>query len=367
LLEAPTATSDLSANVPLSGIDPDPAAVLHRLADRPDRRALFRYHPPTGMRRHRVAGCTWLARMGVEAKVEDVLLCAGAQHALFVILSHLSPRSNALYVEELSYPGIHGIAEVLRMPIVPVAMDAEGMSVGALERAHRRNGPGVVYCMPTIHNPTGAVMQRARREALATLARARDLFIVEDAANRMLLESAPPPILRFAPERTFLVASVSKVLTPGLRIAFSVGPPGELGALSRLAWATQWMVSPLGAELVAMWLEDGTVERTLKLKRREARRRQALVRRILGKRGLSAHEDALHVWLRLEAKWQVDRFVSEASKQNIVVTPSSAFWMRKTAPPSAIRLSLGGVDDAGALAAGLARIGAIRTSLKHGS
>jgi DNA-binding transcriptional MocR family regulator len=114
LLEAPTVLRDLSTNSPLSGIDPDPAEVLRRLAERPDRKALLRYHPPAGVRRHRLAGVQWLARMDVEASVEDVVLCAGAQHALFVVLSHLAPRAPVLYVEELTYPGIHGVAEALR-------------------------------------------------------------------------------------------------------------------------------------------------------------------------------------------------------------------------------------------------------------
>jgi DNA-binding transcriptional MocR family regulator len=202
-------------------------------------------------------------------------------------------------------------------------------------------------------------MSESRRRELAAIARSRDLFLVEDAANRMLVRKPPRALRDFAPERTFLVASVSKVLTPGLRVAFVVGPRDRLDALSRIAWATHWMPSPIGAEIVSMWLEDGTVERTLELKRREAVRRQAVVRKILGARSLSAHRDSLHMWLRLPSQWRVDRFADAATKQNIIVTPSTAFWTRKTIAPSAIRISLGGLDDVRTLADGLDKLRAL--------
>ena len=347
LLEAPTVLGDLSMNLPLSGIDPDPGDVLRRLAERPDRRSLLRYHPPGGIGRHRMAGVEWLARLGVTATVDDVLLAAGAQHALFVLFAHLAPRGSALYVEELTYPGLHGIAETLSLELVPVAMDAEGMDPDDLARIARKRGKGTVYLMPTIHNPVGGVMSAARRSAIAEVMRTRDLYLVEDAANHMLAKRTPPPLAMFAPERSFLVASVSKVLAPGLRIAFVTGPTSELPAISRRVWATQWMVGPIGAEMVAMWLEEGVVDRTVKKKRREALRRQTIVEQIFGKRRVTAHPDALHAWIALSRPWHPQR-------HEIVVTPASAFWARTTPAPNAVRIALGGIEKVAALERALA-------------
>jgi DNA-binding transcriptional MocR family regulator len=356
LLEPPTVLRDLSTNLPLSGIDPDPSDVLRQLADRPDRKALFRYLPPDGAPRHRLAAVRWFERMAVDATVEDVVLCAGAQHALFVLVSHLAARAPALYVEELTYPGMHGIAEVLGLPLIPVTMDSEGMTPSGLARAARLHGPGVVYCMPTIHNPKGSVMSSARRASIAELARLHGLFVVEDASNRMFERAPPPPIRHYAKERTFLVASVSKVLFPGLRIAFIVGPQSERAAVVRRVWATEWMVGPLGAEIVTMWLDDGVVDQTLQRKRREAARRQRLARRIFGSSRVIAHPHALHLWLRLPAHMSTEKFVANAALHHVAVTPSSAFWTRSTPPPDAVRIALGGVDDPRELEGGLRTI-----------
>jgi DNA-binding transcriptional MocR family regulator len=356
LLEAPTALSDLSTNLPLSGIDPDPADVLKRLAERPDRRALLTYHPPEGLKRHRLAGVRWLGRMGVDAPADRILTCAGAQHALFVTLAVMLQRRGAIYVEPLTYPGLHGIAESLRRPLIPVTMDGEGMIPAALESAAKKHGPGAVYLMPSIHNPTGAVMSESRRRELARLLERLDLYAIEDAANAMLLREPESAILRFAPERAVLVASVSKVLSPGLRVAFLLAPRSLIPALARQIWATSWMVSPIGAELVTMWLEEGVVDRTVERKRREGERRQRLARRVFAGHEIDAHPSSLHLWLSLPKRWAADRLADEARAQQIVVTPSSAFWVRKTPPPRAIRIALGGADDIDRLESGLQRL-----------
>jgi DNA-binding transcriptional MocR family regulator len=349
LLEPPVIWSDLTTNYPLADIDPDPADALRELSVRPDRMALMRYQSNLGMRRHRLAGVGWARRLGVETELDGVIICSGAQHALFVTLAHLTEPGDAVLVEEWSYPGLHGIAETLRLRLVPVRMDREGIDPGSLDHACRTQRARALFCMPTVHNPTGAVLSAARRARVAEIARQHDLRIIEDAAHRLLAADPPPPLHHFAPERTYFIASTSKILGAGLRVAFLVAPPAEIRALSRHVWATQWMVSPLGAEVVTIWLEQGVADRTLRRKRREAARRQGLARRILAGHDIQAHPSALHLWLKVPRPQQAEQVVAEAGRQNIGVTPSSAFWMRAPPPPQAIRIALGGVDDRRAL------------------
>jgi DNA-binding transcriptional MocR family regulator len=94
-----------------------------------------------------------------------------------------------------------------------------------------------------------------------------------------------------------------------------------------------------------MWLEDGGVEATLKRKRQAATQRQRLARTVLGAGRVSAHPRALHVWVSLPEPWRAESFATAASQHQLVVTPSAAFWMRRSTPPPFIRIALGGVDD----------------------
>lgn len=356
LIVGPTALSDLTANLPLPGLDPDPASALEAIARRPDRHLLFRYHAPAGAIRHRQAGAQWLERLGVSASGDQVLVCAGAQHAIFVALAHLTRRSKILYAEELSYPGLHSIRETLRMELVPVGMDADGIDPAALARALRRHGSGAIYLMPTIHNPTGAVLPAERREAIARLARQHDCAIIEDDANRLLAASPPNSFWHLAPERTFVVASVSKILSPGLRIGYLLAPAPDQAALLRHLWATHWMAGPLNAEIVAMWLNDGTVDRTIAAKRVEAKRRQSLTRTSLSGLRIEAHSTSLHAWVHLPSRLDSARALAATIDRGVVGTPAAAFWNRPTPPPNAIRIALASVPRRADLKRALRRL-----------
>ncbi len=362
LLEPPTVFNDLTTNHPLTGIDPDPADALRELASRPDRRALLRYQSNLGTRRHRLVGVQWARRFGVVAAPENVLVCSGAQHALFVTLAHLVEPGDGVLVEEWSYPGLFGIAKTLKIRLIPVAMDDDGLCPDHLESQAARHRARVLYLMPTVHNPMGTVLSEARRRRIARIARKHDLSIIEDSAHQLLTPDPPPALRDFAPERSYFVASTSKVLCAGLRVAFLVCPPGRLAAVAEHLWATQWMVGPLGPEIVAIWLEQGVADLTLSRKRREAAYRQRLARQVLGAHPIRGNPHALHLWLELPRPWQADRFVARALKERLGVTPASAFWMRTCPPKDAIRIALGGVDERKTLRRELGRLATLLSS-----
>lgn len=356
LIEKPVIQGDLTTNHPLTNIDPDPADALRELANRPDRKALLRYQSNQGIPRHRTTGAAWARRYGIVANHERVLVCAGAQHALFVALAHLTEPGSAVLVEEWSYPGLTAIAETLRLRLVPVGMDEHGLCPDSLLRVLRRDRARVLYLMPTLHNPLGIVMPEERRARLCELIRQRELVVLEDAAHQLLEPNPPRPLSARVPERGYFVASTSKILCPGLRVAYLICPEDQCERVARQIWATQWMVSPIGPEVVSLWIERGVADRTLRAKRKEARRRQKLARRVLADFTLLANHNALHLWLTLPEGCSADQIASRARQQNIGVTPSSAFWMRSTKTPARLRIALGGIDDSAELDEALERL-----------
>src|SRR5262249_54861026 len=154
----------------------------------------------------------------------QVVITAGAQHAIGVVLGALVRPGDTILVEALTYACIKPIAEQLHVRLHPVALDEEGMRPDALEAACRTGAAKVVYCVPTLHNPTGAVMSDERRRRIAHIARERDLTVVEDDTCGLVLHRLPAPITARAPERCYFIAGTSKLLAPGLRIAFVAAP-----------------------------------------------------------------------------------------------------------------------------------------------
>jgi DNA-binding transcriptional MocR family regulator len=344
---------DLSVNTPIYGADPDLGAALRALAGQADLTRLLRYHPHAGAARHRAAGAAWAQRYGLTPTADHVLVCAGAQHAVTVALATLAQPGDRVLTESLTFPGMRTLASLLHLRLEGIAMDDEGMRPDALEKALEHEGAAVLYCMPTVQNPTGGVLSEGRRREIVALARAHDVAIVEDDVHRLLVPDAPPPLAALAPERGYFIAGTSKAIAGALRIGYLVAPPTMVEHLARGIWATIWMATPLTAEIATMWIEDGTADRVVERRRREAAARQRLAHDILGHLRYRAQPQAFHLWLELPDPWRSEEFASAAARRGVRVAPAEAFAVGRAPVPHAVRVSLSGAENRDALATGL--------------
>jgi len=257
-----------------------------------------------------------------------------------------SPGDTVL-AEAQTYPGMRALANVQHLRLAPVVTDADGLLPDAVEAACRRGQARVLYCMPTMQNPTGTVMPLERREALVAVARRYGVSIVEDDTYGFLCPEPPPPLARLAPERCHFVTSMSKSLAAGLRIGFLVGPEEEDGgvaATERLAahvTAIAWMAAPLMAELVGGWVLDGRADRLVEWKRREVIERRRIFLRRLGDLGTDSHPGSSHLWLPLPAPWRSGELVAEARRRGVSLAPAEAFAAGRANGPPAVRVCIG--------------------------
>ena len=124
---------------------------------------------------------------------------------------------------------------------VSVPVDQDGMRVDLLEDTLRTMDarPKFVYLLPTFQNPSGVSMSLARRQQLLDLAHTLDLLIVEDDAYGELWfdgDAEPIPPLRSLPgaeERVIYVGTFSKILAPGIRLAYTIAQPSLIQVLMR--------------------------------------------------------------------------------------------------------------------------------------
>ncbi|WP_261403786.1 PLP-dependent aminotransferase family protein [Chenggangzhangella methanolivorans] len=219
---------DLGMNIP-----PAPRGV--RLADavgrgvadlvaRSDVDALMSYHPGAGSSADRAAGAAWLRPVLGPVDPDRILVAAGAQSAMLAIAATLARAGETIACEPSVYPGALAIARRLGLETAPVAADEDGMSPDALERLCRSSRPALIYLNPTIGNPTCITMPEARRREILAVARRHGLTILEDDPYSPLAGDAPPAFATLAPDCVWHVHTVSKCLTPGLRVAYVAAP-----------------------------------------------------------------------------------------------------------------------------------------------
>jgi DNA-binding transcriptional MocR family regulator len=174
---------------------------------------------------------------GLPTEPGQVVVTAGAQEALW-LLSRVLPGTRVL-ASCPTYPGLAGAIQGTRATVTHVSTDAAGEAPNAIERAGRFPG-GIAYLMPTGHNPTGAVMPLLRRQALAAIADAGRVTIVEDLTLADLTlgagNSISPPPLAALSTQVIAIGSVSKVLWGGLRVGWiRAGEPLRSAIVARKA------------------------------------------------------------------------------------------------------------------------------------
>lgn len=353
ILEVDSHVVDLSKNYPVYSEDPDLAAALKTLSRQPDTQQLLQYPNPAGMAHHRAAGASWIKAMGLDVKPESVLVTAGAQHALTVILSAIAQPGETVLAEAYTYPGIKAVAEMFGIRLAGVAIDREGLDPSALESICKQRRVRALYCNPTLHNPTGIIYSESRRRQIAALAEKYDFIIVEDDIMRPLVPDPPPMLSSLAPDRSCLIASTSKVIAAGLRVGFATAPPKLMRAINDSLQTITLVASSLPTEIVTTWISNGTAEKIIRRRRQEARARRELVDEVLGGNGIRSHPYSAVVWLRLPSQWSSMEFTMEAHRRGVAVVPSDTFAVSKTAVMPAIRICLGPAPSREVLRIGL--------------
>jgi DNA-binding transcriptional MocR family regulator len=136
----------------------------------------------------------------------------------------------------------------------------------------------------------------------------------------------------------------------------AVAAPAFLERLNAAVWATTLMTSPIGADLLCGWLEDGTAARIVDWKRHEVAARQGMARRLLEGHRVLTHPSSPHAWLQLPPRWTADGFAAEMRSRGVLVNASTAFSVSEQAPPRAIRLCIGTPRTRAGLEQALTRI-----------
>lgn len=354
-----TAILDLSMNTPPPphGVDFDDMLKqgLSQVLIRADSELLMTYHPGGGSDSDRKAGARWLAPMFGQLDAGQIVVCPGAQAAIAALILALTEPGDVILAEPSTYPGLLAAATQFGRHIIAVEADQHGMLPGMLEQACRRHKPGLVYLNPTLQNPTAITMPERRRKELAGVAQRCKVRIVEDDPYWLLADAPPPPIATFAPEQVVYISTLSKCLTPGLRVAFVLlREPTERERFLAALRSFALMVAPLTAALATQWILDGSADRLMEGIRKEARLRHRMARDILAGR-YSGAGDGLHVWLALPAYWNSSQLARAAASDGIAVTPAEAFATGSVSV-HAIRISLGSIKDRGRLQAGLQRL-----------
>ncbi|ADN51710.1 PLP-dependent aminotransferase family protein [Vulcanisaeta distributa] len=237
-------------------------------------KAIIAYPGAGGLRELRVELSRYVNRvLGINANWRDVIVTAGAQHAIKLLSQLLMRRRTVVYVEDPTFVETVAPMKFQGAKLIGVPIDNEGMNIHELERLVKIHGPGIVYTVPNCHNPTGVSLSRDRRKHLIEIAREHELTIIEDDPYTSLHSNAEPTLKSMSDDVVY-VGTLSKVLGPGLRIGFVITNGALRNNLEKLEqhdFAASTLNQYLVYDLLRRGVADDVVRRARELYPRKLR------------------------------------------------------------------------------------------------
>lgn len=281
-----------------------------------------------------------LPKRGIWAEPEQILITLGSQNALYLLTRLLMDRGTRVAMENPGYRDAWNVFDLRGADIHLQDVDEQGMRID-----ERLDDCEYLYLTPGHQVPTGVTLSPARRRALLARLERHDQVLIEDDYDAELnLDDHPQPALKSADRqgRVVYISSLSKCLSPGLRIGYLVADAelvAELRALRRLMYRHP----PLNNQrLLAQFLAQGNYDAHLRRFRSEHSRRQdelqgAIDSYLGGCRRISA-SGAGAFWMEAPPGTDTQRLAWAAARRSVLIETGAQHYFGAAAPANCFRL-----------------------------
>jgi 2-aminoadipate transaminase len=343
------------------------AALMTRIAQESAAEAL-QYGPTEGFAE--TVDCI-VEVMGAEGMLpdpDDVIVTTGGQQAIDLICKTLVDPGDVVVCEAPTYPGAVPVFCSYQADVVQIECDEDGMRVDELESTLAKldeegRRPKFVYSVPSFQNPAGVTLSLERRRRLVELARQRELLVVEDNPYGLLrFGGEPMPTLYHLDGGDFViyVGTFSKILSPGIRLGWTVAPPPVMEKVVLGKQAADLCTSTLTQHFVRQYFSEGHwreyVESLVGIYRR---RRDAMVEALREHFPTQATwtepEGGLFIWATLPEYIDTGDLLAKALREDVAFVPGEAAYVDGRGRHS-MRLNFSGVGE-GDIREGIRRIG----------
>ncbi len=281
-----------------------------------------------------------IRRGGFETTVDRILFATGGQNAIAATLASLCKPGDRIGVDEHTYPGLKTVAAMLSVQIVPIKSENDQLSPTAFEDACKNENIKGIYIIPDYHNPMASIMTVENRKRIAAVAKRYNQFVMEDASYHLLNQSPLPAVASFAPEQVIYIASLSKSLAPGLRLAYVSVPLQYKELISKALYNLNITVSPLLAELTARMIVSNQFEGLIQGHQLQNKRRNELLEQYLSNYTCVGDETGVFRWLLLPGKVTGAEFEAFAAKHGVQVYAAERFVVGNSCPKRAVRIAV---------------------------
>ncbi|MDI4658837.1 PLP-dependent aminotransferase family protein [Xanthobacter autotrophicus] len=266
-----------------------------------------------------------------------LLVTSGAQQGIDLAIRTLAPPGAAVLVPEPVYPAVLSACAAVGVRTVGYRTDAADTAMAGLAAALAAT-PDVraLYALPTFGNPTGETLTRTQRLAMLALCAQRGIPVIEDDPYRALWFRVPPPpsLLALAPKvpgvAVIHLGSLSKIISPGLRLGWAVAPDAVAGPMQEARQASDLQPNSLAQRVALHYLRLGRLDaHVARVRGLYAARYDALAGRLAAAGFLMPPVDGgMFVFARMPEGTVRDGLFDRAVARGVMYAPGAAFALQ---------------------------------------
>jgi 2-aminoadipate transaminase len=300
-----------------------------------DSHRALQYSTSEGDPRLREALAGLLGARGLATDADEVLVTTGSQQALTLAAAVLLDPGDVVLVEEPSYLAALQCFQLAGARIVPVPGDDEGLLPERLVDVAREHDARLLYLVPTFQNPTGRTLGAQRRRDVAAAVAEAGLWLVEDDPyGELRYDHEPMPYIASLPgaaERTVVLSSLSKIVSPGLRLGWARLPDSLAGAFTVAKQAADLHTSTVDQAAAAEYLATADLPAHLERLRAVYRERRDAMLDGLGDAlpdgsTWTRPSGGMFVWVTLPDGHDADAVLRSALEHGVAFVPGASFF-----------------------------------------
>lgn len=296
----------------------------------------------------------WLRKMeNVGSDSDSVIITAGGTQVIDIATRILCNEGDTIICEEPSFIGSLNAFRSHGCKLAGVKIDDDGMNIEALKEVIAENPDAkMIYTIPNFQNPGGTTLSFEKRKAMYELALENNLVILEDNPyGKLRVDGDDVPSIKSMDREGIVIyaGSFSKILAPGIRVAYAVVPQKMAGAFTIGKQVSDVHTGVLNQMIVSRWFDEYDVDAHIENIRKIYKHKLELMCSSLDTYCKDITyvrpQGGLFIWAKLPDYVDMTDYCTKLIDRKVAVVPGSAFMIDDTQPCSYIRLNFSTPSD----------------------
>lgn len=311
-------------------------------------------------------------KVGAISESDEILIMTGANQGIDLFAKSILNKGDKVIVESPSFIGSLNAFRTYECELIGVEVEADGMSIDGLEKALEENpDTKMIYTIPTFQNPTGTTMSLEKRKKLIEIAGKYGVLILEDNPYGDLRFSGEDvPTLKSLDKEgiVFYVGSFSKILSPGMRLGYLIGPAQLLEKIEMLKQVndvhTPMLTQLMCVQFMKKYNIDSYIKKNKELYGKKCRAMVETMEETFpkGKVEWVVPEGGIFLWCTCPEIEDITPVIDRCLEKKVAIVPGSNFAIDPFAPSNQFRLnfSSASIED---IKEGVRRLGEVLTEI----